>query len=310
MRYFLTFILLMSLQLVHAQITNASFEQWQPVAGVSGAEDPTGWTSNNIICDTVVGYAIQKSIIAHTGNYALEIRPSCNLNNFRYASITLGAAVVDTLAANLYQMNADCSGDSILNNPPFILAGYYQYKAGSPQSQALCDFSLKSVQCRVPQYVRPAYHFSYFRTTTSSNLPTSVGYVPFAVPLRIQADSLPELHFMEIAFQFQHQDTLGNDSRFLLIDDLCLHGNLLTVPSENLATLIEVYPNPVSRTLMLQKPGFIAVEKMALYNSKGELVVKTTSWQAQLDVSDLPPGLYMLQLESSAGLLTKRVLKS
>jgi hypothetical protein len=309
-RFFLVLFILGGLGQVYAQITNASFEHWQPVPGTSGAEDPVGWTSNNIICDTVAGYAIRKSTVARSGNYALEIRPGCDLGPARYSEIALGVAVVDTLAPNLYYMNGDCSGDSIPSDPPFILAGYYQYKAGSPQSRASCGFSLKSVKCRDRSFITPANHSLGFKLTTSLGSITPYSYVAFAVPLQIQADTLPELRFMEITFYIDHLDTSDNDSRFLLIDDLSLHGNLLTLPKQNLASLIELYPNPVSASLKLEKPDFLSVAKLAVYNTRGELVIKANSWQAQLDFSKLVPGLYLLQLETSAGLVTKRVMKS
>jgi hypothetical protein len=296
-----------------AQINNASFENWQPVSGAPGAEDPVGWTSNNIICDTVNGaedYPIQKSTIAHTGNYALQVSPTCNFASAKYALLQLGLATVDSISGIFPIMDGSESGQAI-TNAPFILAGYYQQllpngvKNGADISIVLKTDKIRS---NTP-FVFPALGHASLPKNAPFDTLQSIAYLPFAIPLFRQYDSMPALNYMEIFIQIQQQDTLTNERWVLLLDDLSLHGNLLTLPQENLETLFEIYPNPAKGMIQLKKPEFMEVEEVALYNTQGQPLQRFNHWPEALDLSKQTPGLYLVRIKTKAGFVVKRVIK-
>lgn len=75
--------------------------------------------------------------------------------------------------------------------------------------------------------------------------------------------------------------------------------------------LLSVYPNPTSGYLVVQGAG---IHRAALFNCLGErlreyLVGGTTCSQVQIDLSDLPAGMYVLQVLSQGVVVTKKVVK-
>lgn len=296
---------------VFAQIPNASFENWQSVPGALGAEDPVGWTSNNIICDTVQGYAIRKSSVARTGSYALEIRPSCRNGTNNYASLHLGEAQIDSLYPNF--LDSRCAGSPI-NSTPYIIAGYYQYYLPNPAtpSAATITATVLTDKCggSFGTSPPPVWGNEFFTTTTTLPLgPSSFAYRPFAFPLSCQIDSTPVAKHLTLQFFMNNSDTLVVDQKYLLIDDLSLHGNLLTVPQENLAGMFQVYPNPVKDFVKLKKPDFLEVTQIDLYNANGKHLLNSKACQAELNLAHLKVGLYVLRIATAAGYVTKRLVK-
>jgi len=77
---------------------------------------------------------------------------------------------------------------------------------------------------------------------------------------------------------------------------------------DNLLSQIEIYPNPVSNVLNVRTPAGLTVENAQLFDVLG----KNTGAQlvnGQLDVSQLARGVYILNLETSGGTLTQKVVK-
>ena len=77
------------------------------------------------------------------------------------------------------------------------------------------------------------------------------------------------------------------------------------------ASFLSVSPNPTSSRLVIQGAD---IQRVALFNSLGErlreyLVGGTTCSQVQIDLSDLPAGMYVLQVLSQGVVVTKKVVK-
>jgi hypothetical protein len=69
------------------------------------------------------------------------------------------------------------------------------------------------------------------------------------------------------------------------------------------AEQIKVYPNPVSEKVFLEIKN---KAEITLFDVYGREILKTQ--QKELNVSDLPDGIYFLQLQTSDGMLTKKVV--
>ena len=76
--------------------------------------------------------------------------------------------------------------------------------------------------------------------------------------------------------------------------------------SESIQNDYQVYPNPVNDVLTIEGPtGIITVT-----NINGKLISKGMhTMQSNVDFSELPNGVYMVNMSTSNGTVTKKVIK-
>jgi len=70
---------------------------------------------------------------------------------------------------------------------------------------------------------------------------------------------------------------------------------------------VKVFPNPASGVFYIEAKE--AVEKISVFNSRGELVLEQRGSTGEVDISDQPAGLYFLQLKTGQKIVTKKILK-
>lgn len=98
---------------------------------------------------------------------------------------------------------------------------------------------------------------------------------------------------------------LVKDSIRLLVDELSG-----TEPPAPPGWQLQLYPNPASGAVVLQS-GQLAMNKLELYNSLGQLLIRKTLpalRQAELPLGGLPPGLYFLQVFTDQGVVGKKLI--
>ena len=81
------------------------------------------------------------------------------------------------------------------------------------------------------------------------------------------------------------------------------------IKEESKITDMEVYPNPATNNLNILLPdGIDELEhfQITLFNSFGQMVLQTTSMK--IDLSNLPNGLYFLNMKSEEGEFNKKVI--
>ena len=71
----------------------------------------------------------------------------------------------------------------------------------------------------------------------------------------------------------------------------------------------KVYPNPASN--MINIASDLTIENLSIFNQAGQLVKiqKVNNSSFKQDVSDLPKGIYMIQLKTENTIITKRIIK-
>ena len=77
---------------------------------------------------------------------------------------------------------------------------------------------------------------------------------------------------------------------------------------DNLANVISVYPNPANDVINIKAPSNIQIQNAVIYDVLG----KATNVQVvngQINVGELARGVYILNLNTSAGTLTQKVVK-
>ena len=75
---------------------------------------------------------------------------------------------------------------------------------------------------------------------------------------------------------------------------------------------LKLYPNPTSRTLTVEIPAGIVIEQLQLTTLNSTVipvVAPARARQATLDLSTLPKGLYLLQIDTDKGTTHRKVLK-
>ncbi|WP_353777330.1 M1 family aminopeptidase [Winogradskyella sp. 3972H.M.0a.05] len=89
----------------------------------------------------------------------------------------------------------------------------------------------------------------------------------------------------------------SNNSVQLSIDEFALENQL------------QLYPNPVSALLTIEKPDRLVVDSIRIYNVLGQ-VVHQQEWSPNLDLSSISSGLLFVQFLTNEGVINKSLLKN
>lgn len=106
-------------------------------------------------------------------------------------------------------------------------------------------------------------------------------------------------------------DLSGNDRIFNTTIDLGVYEYNSTLGIDEISNMedwLVVYPNPVSETLRI-KTFDQDVKRLALYSVNGQKVLEQNEVQNSIDVSNFPSGVYFLQIETTQGATTKKIIK-
>lgn len=83
----------------------------------------------------------------------------------------------------------------------------------------------------------------------------------------------------------------------------------LGIPSEDLSH-IKIFPNPTSSYLSIDLPNQTEIESLQVIDMTGKVVLKTHDRSQTLDVTQLSNGVYLLQVKTNYGTLSKRIIKN
>tara|TARA_R110000787_G_scaffold279698_2_gene389984 strand:- start:4407 stop:5330 length:924 start_codon:yes stop_codon:yes gene_type:complete len=76
--------------------------------------------------------------------------------------------------------------------------------------------------------------------------------------------------------------------------------------NDNVLSQLSIYPNPSSDIININAPSGVEIISTNLYDVLGNVVLKQTN-NNQINVSSLATGIYLLNIETSAGSITKKV---
>ncbi|MBR1850819.1 MAG: choice-of-anchor J domain-containing protein [Bacteroidales bacterium] len=106
---------------------------------------------------------------------------------------------------------------------------------------------------------------------------------------------------------FRHHDCTGQD--MLFIDSISITATYYTEPvgiAEAEATTTAVYPNPTSGKVHVESSE--PLYQLDLYNTQGQRLL-TQHGSSDIDLGQLPTGLYLLRATTASGTTTHRVMK-
>jgi hypothetical protein len=79
--------------------------------------------------------------------------------------------------------------------------------------------------------------------------------------------------------------------------------------NDNILTSISLYPNPTSNTLTLANAESLSIEKLTVTDLTGKTVLTQNSNASQIDVQQLPVGMYFLNVSASEGVQHLKFIK-
>jgi hypothetical protein len=260
----------------------ADFEEWTPLNGWPGVEEPLGWTSLNRFTAPLGKVSVKKSTQAYHGNYSVEIRPlaSSSLNSTRVTYILNGAARIDS---NTFQF--DTLGWGVPRPSGFQrLWGYYRYAPDSMNQDSAYLFVLSrkgSERYFLGNIVFSANDtFSLFECWLS-------GFPAF------EPDTL------SIGVFYSTNDTSAQPKGRLWIDFLTSFNPNNT--SETEKQIVQLYPNPVSRVLSLNATGLNKEVWVSVTNITGTQVLRKKLFfnqgKAELDFTGIERGFYIVSID-------------
>ncbi len=78
--------------------------------------------------------------------------------------------------------------------------------------------------------------------------------------------------------------------------------------NDHILSQLSVYPNPTNDIVTIKMPPNVELVSMKLFDVLGNLVLKNTNL-TQLDVSNLSSGLYLLDIITTAGTVSKKIVR-
>jgi len=110
---------------------------------------------------------------------------------------------------------------------------------------------------------------------------------------------------------FRHYDS--SDFDYVSIDDVTVTAGDIAGLNENLASKFSVSPNPANTTININSSNNALINGAEIVDMNGR-TVKTATYNgvsdAQINISDLSSGVYMINLASDQGKTTKKIIKN
>lgn len=115
-----------------------------------------------------------------------------------------------------------------------------------------------------------------------------------------------------VRFLILHDGETSNGRGYLLVDDIAAKQGAAGV-NENLMTSLSVYPNPANDVVNVTNAENILVNGITVTDLNGR-TVKSSKFDgvanAQINISDLASGVYMMTVSSDKGSMTKKIVKN
>jgi len=266
--------------IIQAQILNSSFEEWEeifypPLPGTDPFlyENPLSWDVNQ----SPGLERVQKSNQSTEGSFSLKLIPST------------GSAFNGCASVLNYSID--------FNNPiENAMSLYFDYKATSLNSEG-------NVYSQINLY------FFQDGTLIGSEEWGNLSEVPEFEAIEISLIEGADKMNIEIkgASASNYIDQCVKES-FIWIDNLRIEPSILGV-NTNKNIDFTLFPNPVESKLIISNSNNFPIIQVHIYNALGFLVKQVKGNVSQINIAELPTGVYFLNLETEKGSFTKKVVK-
>jgi hypothetical protein len=309
-----TLALVFAVQISKAQLINPGFETWTADLAVPSAMNPnsgnatTGWWDYNVYNYAPIGsspLSVFRCDTAHSGTYSARIKTvvytptSYNIYN-SYGTPYIGHPYSDTLGI-LFNGNVNETASTYKPGFPFTkkitsFSFYYQY-APNGVDTAECRVSLVKNRSLI---AGGSFKASAATGSTWQSATINIIYLDTLTP-----------DTMYVLFSSSSLDRKPKPGSTLLIDDVSVPAStgINDLPALN---SLSVFPNPSNGKIHLQTNGAEKFQggMLTVYNVIGEVVYsfKTITGQQDIDLSELPGGVYFLQIKNDQGMGIKKII--
>jgi hypothetical protein len=279
---------------------NGGFESWDSIPGNRPYLEPKHWVGRNQLHQQTNRLYYFRSDDAHSGQFCLLITPAIDsgpssLINRKSWMVTHTQNATPILTEN---------NDGIMDNSffplpgkPIRLGGHYKYHPDTTslnpgQSHPLIGFFAGIIYKHTNSMVVCGDAIQRFTVATDT-------FAAFSVPFNDECPPNLPTHFA-LKIQFPSKNKLENPPGKLWLDDLYLEYETTTeTQSEQKTTPFALFPNPADQKVILQsdqKPS-----RIELWNLPGEKVKTFPAEVLQLDLSDVPSGMYIVRIQQQDG---------
>jgi len=266
-----------------AQIPNSGFEDW---TAVGNYQDPMYWGSTNSFSAGSF-YAITQSnehFPEGAGSYSVRLENNVILNP------NYGAR------GSLFTGPPPPDADFTVTGNPTSLTGYYKF---APQNG---DTMFIQIQL---YYNGASVAFGEFTSTAAAP-----DWTPFTVPISNYSNA-DGGSMIIAAYNANGFNFIPHGNSVLYVDNLNFDNLITDVTTPRAAQVINVYPNPAKEILTITTPIELAYPAVAtVFNAFGQVVLakQLNANQQQLDVSNLPNGVYTISVQTSLVKVAQRLI--
>ena len=306
MKKFTLVLFLLAGHFAHAQVPNGGFETWYTPAGVTFTEPESWTTSNGPLAQLPVpapANVTEETVSVSEGTSAVKLTTSAILGGAALASGALSSGNITYDQANT---TLTFDGGFDYTGRPGQLTGMYKYTPVAGDT-AIIWVVLTRWNAGVRDTV--ATGAALFGAAVSA-------YEPFGVTLNYQSTEDPDTALI-VALSTKRIVVIGGaPGSTLWLDDMAFEFGASVEGVDNVKA-INAYPNPandaVSILVSLKSSQDVTVEiadvlgkVVATYDYKN--VTAGTS-KVQLDVANLASGMYVANVRTGAGMVSRKFIK-
>ena len=136
-------------------------------------------------------------------------------------------------------------------------------------------------------------NWKYEYTYDTTQLMASITH-PFGEEMDYIFEDFPYYHKVLGSNEFSHDGTQWNDN-----SRLTYHYDISAGTTDINQSMIRVYPNPTTDTILVNSIDEITISEVVLFDSTGKLILKETS--STINVKQLKTGVYNLKIIDTKG---------
>ncbi len=84
---------------------------------------------------------------------------------------------------------------------------------------------------------------------------------------------------------------------------------VLGIQENELSKSLQIFPNPTSSSISIQKPDSLEISEIRIFNTIGQLLYQQ-SWTPKIDLTTFSTGLFIVQFQTNKGTINKSLLKN
>ena len=298
MKNLILLLLIITAFQVHAQIPNASFENWDNSAGYNV---PVGWDNMNAMTSPMSVYTCMKGTPGNAGTSYLKL-VSQTVSGM---GVMPGVAVLGVM--DMTNMSAPTSMSGVpFTQRPQTLTGMNQYMASGTDKGYMSVILTKWNSAMNKR--------DTIATAWRALFGMQMSWSSFQMPLTYTSTANPDSMMMIMSAS----GATPASNSYLYVDTLAFSGSVagatgITSPSEG-QTVMEVYPNPSSTTMTLlfniQQNITVDIQIVDLTGRIITAIEKHNLIDSRYTIhtSDFAKGAYFVKVEANGSTLTKKIV--